>query len=47
MYIIVMTLIGSFASYFQKKGSQIHIVSGLLKNINIYIGDSLYLISAY
>ena len=44
--IIFMTLIGSIASFYLKKASVNVSIKRFLININIYIGGSLYLISA-
>ena len=44
--LIIMTMIGSFASLFLKKASNSDSIIEILKNKNIYIGGSLYLISA-
>lgn len=44
--LIIMTIIGSFASLFLKKASGSESIIELLKNKNIYIGGGLYLISA-
>lgn len=41
-----MTLLGSFASFFLKKSSSSNGVLSLLKNINLYVGAFLYLLSA-
>ena len=41
-----MTLLGSFASFFLKKSSSSSGVLSLLKNINLYVGAFLYLLSA-
>lgn len=44
--LIIMTMIGSFASFFLKKASSLNSIIGLLKDKNIYIGGFLYLVSA-
>lgn len=44
--LIVMTLLGSAASFFLKKASSSDGIFEILKNINLYIGGVLYLISA-
>ena len=44
--LIIMTMIGSFASLFLKKASGLSSIIELLKNKNIYIGGCLYLLSA-
>lgn len=44
--LIIMTLIGSFASYFLKKASGISNFIMMLRNINLYLGGFLYLFSA-
>ena len=44
--LLIMTLIGSFASFFLKKGSDFHTILDLLKNKYVYIGGTLYVISA-
>ena len=44
--LIVMTLLGSVASLFLKKASGSDGVVEMLRNINLYIGGFLYLVSA-
>lgn len=44
--LIIMTLIGSFASYFFKKASGTSNFIMMLRNINLYLGGFLYLFSA-
>ncbi len=44
--LLIMTLLGAFASLFLKKTSEADSFFGLLQNINLYIGGSLYFISA-
>lgn len=44
--LIIMTVIGSFASLFLKKASGNLSIRSVLKNKNIYIGGLLYLLSA-
>ncbi len=44
--LIIMTIIGSFASYFLKKASGTSNFFMMLKNINLYLGGFLYLLSA-
>lgn len=44
--LLIMTLLGSFASFFLKKSSSSNGVLSLLKNINLYVGAFLYLLSA-
>lgn len=44
--LLLMTLMGSIASLFLKKASEQKSLFSLLKNINLYIGGILYLISA-
>lgn len=44
--LLVMTLLGSVASLFLKRASGSEHFIGMLKNINLYIGGFLYLISA-
>lgn len=44
--LLIMTLLGSIASLFFKRASGADGVVGMLKNINLYIGGFLYLISA-
>lgn len=41
-----MTMIGSAASLFLKRASNTKELSAMIKNLNLYIGGSLYLISA-
>lgn len=44
--LLVMTIIGSVASFFLKKASKSETIMKLIKNINIYIGGALYITSA-
>ena len=44
--LVLMAFLGAVASLFLKKASAIGGIVGMLKNINIYIGGSLYLASA-
>lgn len=44
--LLIMTLLGSVASLFLKKASGSGGIVGLLKNVNLFIGGFLYLISA-
>lgn len=44
--LLVMTIIGSVASFFLKKASKSETVINLIRNINIYIGGALYITSA-
>lgn len=44
--IFIMTFIGSVASFYLKKASNNITPKNFLKNINVYIGGLLYLISA-
>lgn len=44
--LLIMTLMGSFASLFLKKASAAGSIIKLLKDRNIYIGGLLYLIAA-
>lgn len=44
--LLVMTLLGATASLFLKRASGIDGFISLIKNINLYIGGSLYLASA-
>jgi drug/metabolite transporter (DMT)-like permease len=46
LYLIIMTIIGSFAAYFLKKATRSRNKKSLLTNINLYIGGSLYFITA-
>lgn len=46
VFILIMTLFGSFASYFLKKASFFGSFLNLLKGKNVYIGGILYVISA-
>lgn len=46
IYLIIMTIIGSFAAYFLKKATRSRNNKCLLKNINLYIGGCLYIITA-
>lgn len=44
--ILVMTVLGSVASYFLKKASEQNGIMSMLKDKNIYIGAVLYIIAA-
>ncbi len=44
--LIIMTLVGSVASFFLKKASSSGTILDFIKNKNIYIGGTLYLLSA-
>lgn len=44
--LLIMTVMGSAASLFLKKASGADSFIGLIKNINLYIGGSLYLLCA-
>ena len=44
--LLVMTLMGSVASLFLKKASGTKGFIGMLRNINLYIGGGLYVLSA-
>lgn len=44
--LLIMTLLGAVASLFLKKASEAHHLIDLLKNINLYVGGVLYLLSA-
>lgn len=44
--LIVMTMLGSVASLFLKRASSSDCLVELLKNVNLYIGGFLYLVSA-
>ena len=44
--LLIMTLLGSVASLFLKKASGSDGIVGLLKNVNLFIGGFLYLVSA-
>lgn len=44
--ILVMTILGATASYFLKKASAHTGIAAMLKNRNIYLGGSLYVIAA-
>lgn len=44
--LIIMTLIGAIASLYLKKASNSDGILNILKNINLYVGGILYLISA-
>lgn len=46
VFLLIMTFIGSVASLFLKKASGSDSIVGLMKNVNLYIGGFLYLISA-
>lgn len=46
IYILIMTIIGSFAALFLKKASRSNNIRLLLMNINFYLGGGLYFISA-
>ncbi len=44
--LLVMTMLGSVASLFLKKASEADGIISMIKNINLYIGGLLYLVSA-
>ena len=44
--LIIMTLLGSVASFFLKKASSSKTIWKLIQNVNIYLGGFLYLTSA-
>ena len=44
--LLVMTLMGSVASLFLKKASGTKGFVGMLKNVNLYVGGGLYVLSA-
>lgn len=44
--LVVMTFLGSVASLFLKKASGSQGILAMLKNINLYLGGGLYLLSA-
>lgn len=46
LILLIMTVIGSIASFFLKKASKSETILDLIKNINIYVGGGLYLLSA-
>ncbi len=46
LLLLLMTLMGASASLFLKKSTDSNGLSGLVRNINLYIGAVLYLISA-
>lgn len=46
LILLVMTLIGSVASFFLKRASGSETIMALIKNMNIYVGGFLYLTSA-
>lgn len=46
LILIIMTLIGAIASLYLKKASNLEGMLNIIKNINLYIGGILYLISA-
>lgn len=46
LILIIMTLIGAIASLYLKKASNSDGMLNIIKNINLYIGGILYLISA-
>ena len=46
LILIIMTLIGAIASLYLKKASNSEGMFNIIKNINLYIGGILYLISA-
>jgi drug/metabolite transporter (DMT)-like permease len=46
MFLVAMTLIGSFAAFFLKKAAGAPGIKALLKNPNFYIGGILYFLSA-
>ena len=44
--LVIMTLSGAVASLFLKKASASESIIATIKNINLYIGGALYLVSA-
>lgn len=44
--LIVMTILGSMASLFLKKASDADGIISMIRNVNLYIGGFLYLVSA-
>ncbi len=44
--LLVMTLMGSVASLFLKKASGTKGLLGMLRNVNLYVGGGLYVLSA-
>ena len=46
MLLVMMTLLGSVASLFLKKASGADGIMSMLKNVNLYVGGFLYLVSA-
>ena len=44
-YLVIMTLIGSFAALFLKKASGSKNIKALISNINLYISGGLYFLS--
>lgn len=44
--LIIMTIFGSVASLFLKKSSDADGILSIIKNVNLYIGGFLYLVSA-
>lgn len=46
LILILMTVIGSAASFFLKRASKSETILSLIKNFNIYVGGGLYVTSA-
>lgn len=44
--LVVMTIVGSVASFFLKKASGAQSIVYMLKNLNLYLGGGLYVASA-
>lgn len=44
--LVIMTLMGAFASLFLKKASQFKSLKELILNVNLYVGGVIYLLSA-
>ena len=47
IFIIIMTLMGAFASFFFKKATGTESIKQLLFNVNLYIGGFLYVLAAF
>ena len=47
LVLLIMTFVGSVASFYLKKASNNFSLKSLLKNKNIYMGGILYLLSAF
>lgn len=46
LFLLIMTLLGAMASLFLKKASGSDGLIAIIKNVNLYVGAILYLISA-